>query len=118
MNTTPLALCLLEFRKTWKNFPVQHMLVFLEVARNDLEDRRWGVLDIAERLEIPQATASRIISDLGPRAIPTGSTEPVDLMETVASRSDHRKRIPVLTKRGRIFHEKLSRILEVRNANP
>ena len=40
MNARTLSACLSELRGIWKNFPVQHMLFFLEVARNDIEDRR------------------------------------------------------------------------------
>ncbi len=111
-GTVQLALVLQEFRRHWRNFPVTHMLLFLEVARNDLEEKNWGVLDIGERLGLTQATVSRGIVDLSARTIPSGSTEAIDLVTTEADRVDHRKRIPVLTKKGRRVYDTLTRIME------
>ena len=86
--------------------------LFLEVARNDLEKREWGVLEIGERLDITQATVSRGLVDLSARTIPTGSSEPIDLVTTEPDAFDHRKRIPVLTKKGRRVYDKIMRMME------
>ncbi|QIG74608.1 MarR family transcriptional regulator protein [Rhizobium phage RHph_I20] len=111
-GTLQLALVLQEFRRHWRNFPVNHMLLFLEVARNDLEGNNWGILEIGERLGLNQATVSRGIVDLSARTIPTGATEAIDLVTTEADAVDHRKRIPVLTKKGRRVHDHINRIME------
>lgn len=111
-GTLQLALVLQEFRRHWRNFPVNHMLLFLEVARNDLEGHNWGVLEIGERLNMTQASVSRGIVDLSARTVPTGATEAIDLVTTEADASDHRKRVPVLTKKGRRVYDHLNRIME------
>ncbi|WP_159953184.1 MarR family winged helix-turn-helix transcriptional regulator [Rhizobium sp. 18065] len=107
-----LFLVLAELRQHWRNFPVVHMLMFLEVAKNDLEQKKWGVLEIGERLDITQASVSRGLIDLSARTIPPGADEPIDLVTTEPDRFDHRKRIPVLTKKGRRVYDKIIRILE------
>lgn len=107
-----LYLALAELRQHWRHFPVAHMMLFLEVARNDLEKHGWGVLEIGERLDITQATVSRGIVDLSARTVPSGGTEPIDLVTTEADAKDHRKRIPVLTAKGRRVYDKLMRIME------
>lgn len=111
-SANSLFLVLSELRSHWRNFPVVHMQLFLEVARNDIEDREWGILEIGERLDITQATVSRGIVDLSARTIPTGAAEAIDLVTTEADRFDHRKRIPKLTKKGRRVYDKIVRILE------
>jgi len=107
-----LHLVLTELRSHWRNFPVTHMLLFLEVARNDLEDRNLGILEIGESLDVPPATVSRGMVDLSPRTIPSGSSEAIDLVTTRPDKFDHRKRVPVLTKNGRRVYDKIIRILE------
>lgn len=111
-NSNSLFLILSELRTHWRNFPVTHMLLFLEVARNENEKRGWGVLEIGERLDITQATVSRGIVDLSARTVPTGASEAIDLVTTEADPHDHRKRIPVLTKKGRRVYDKIMRMME------
>ena len=107
----PLFLVLQEFRTQWRNFPVTHMQVFLEVARNDLERHNWGVTEVGDRLDINQATASRIIVDLGDRSVPTGGNETLNLIKTIQDPLNSRKRIPVLTAKGKLVYEKIERLL-------
>ena len=107
-----LFLILSELRQHWRNFPVTHMLLFLEVARNDIEKHNWGILEIGERLDITQATVSRGIVDLSARTIPTGASEAIDLVTTDPDAFDHRKRIPVLSKKGRRVYDKIMRMME------
>jgi DNA-binding MarR family transcriptional regulator len=114
-----LHLVLSELRSHWKNFPVGHMLLFLEVARNDLEEHRLGVLEIGERLGVPQANVSRWLNDLSDRTIPTGGNEPINLVATEPDKHDHRKRIPVLTRKGIRVYQKILRQLGQRGpTNP
>lgn len=112
MSAQPLEDILKELRAIWKNFPVQHMLLFLEVAKNDLGKHEWGVMDIGDRLDINSATVSRGIIDLSSRTTPPGSDGPVDLVETMADKYDHRKRIPILTKKGHRVYASILKHLE------
>lgn len=102
------------FRKEWDGFPVKHMLIFLEVAKNDIEKREWGVVEIGERLGINQSTVSRSIIGMSPRAIPTEGAEPIDLLTTRADRIDYRKKIPCLTPKGKRLYEEIISLLEVK----
>lgn len=111
IESHPLVRALQELQSHWKNFPVQQMLLFLEIARNDFEGCEWGVVEIGERLGMPQASVSRGITDLSGRSIPPGSSEPIDLVTTRTDAIDHRKRIPILTDKGRKVYESLSNIL-------
>lgn len=96
-----------ELQGHWRFFPVQHMLLFFEVAANDLEGRQFGVVEIGERLDMPQASVSRAITDLSARTIPPGGSEPVDLIMTKPDMKDHRKRIPALTAKGWQVYERV-----------
>ncbi len=111
LENSPLIRALQVLQSHWRNFPVQQMLLFMEIARNDLEGREWGVGEIGERLGMPQASVSRCITDLSGRTIPPGSTEPIDLVTTRPDAIDHRKRIPTLTDKGRRVYASLAEML-------
>lgn len=97
-----------ELQGHWKFFPVQHMLLYFAIADNDLRRRGLGVMEIAERLDMPQASASRGITDMSARTIPPGSTGPIDLVMTHSDTRDHRKRIPILTSKGRDVYKRIA----------
>jgi DNA-binding MarR family transcriptional regulator len=101
------------FQSHWRFFPVQHMRFFFEVARNDLERQEWGVLEMAERLGVPQATASRHIQDLSKWNVPKGH-DPIDLVTTRTAPDNYRKRIPMLTDKGLHVFRRLDAILSNR----
>ncbi len=100
------------FQSHWRSFPIQHMR-FFEVARNDLERREWGVMEMAELLGVPPATASRHIQDLSKWNVPKGHA-PLDLVTTRSALDDHRKRIPMLTDKGVQVYRYLDAILSGR----
>lgn len=107
-----LGRVLRELQGHWKFFPVQHMLLFLEVAKNDLQDQRLGVIEMSERLEMTQSSVSRGIRDMSGKNIPTGSNEPINLVTTRPDASNHRKRVPILTAKGRRVYQRLAELLD------
>lgn len=114
----PLVLILQELRRHWRNFPVGHMLLFLEVARNDLNDLEMGVIELGEGIGLSQASTSRHLVDLSPRTIPSGGDAPVDLVTTRPDAVDYRKRVPCLTAKGRVVYQHIKSILATTNTNP
>lgn len=86
---------------------MQHMLLFLEVAKNDLGNQQLGVIEMGERLAMTQSSVSRGIRDMSAKNIPPGSDEPINLVLTQADPIDHRKRIPALTPKGRAVYARL-----------
>lgn len=112
----PLVLILQELRRHWRHFPVSHMLLFLEVARNDLDGLEMGVIELGEGIGLTQASTSRHLADLSPRTIPSGSEAPVDLVTTRPDAIDYRKRVPCLTAKGRVVYQQIQRLLRAGTA--
>ena len=108
----PLASLLDEARLVHPSMTVNQLMVFPMIAMNEVPDQQT----IEERVDLSDASASRIIALLGQYG--NRGTEPLNLIEIVPDANDRRRKSYVLTKKGRKLVERFMEQLDRYRGGP
>jgi len=99
-----------EVRKLWDGMPVSVVALFLAIAEADAAHERLGITEAGERCGMTLASASRNILLLAHKRADRGHP-PLEVVAIKPFPGDFRRKMVVLTPKGRLVFERLCKLV-------